>query len=170
MLNPHHPDCVCGCNDEHSDYSRYYAPYEAALDTPEPESKILVPFGPIYPKLSTTVAKFRKIENPTPEQRQAHGDAVGEAIRALQRSELQRELPSFAFRGASGTWHNNSDGSVGRAVAQQHRSALLSYPDKVRRGRSPETWQAMYEAAMREKRGELPVEEDRFARIERLYG
>ena len=113
---------------------------------------LLSPFGPIYPSLGATVAKYRKLDTPSPEQRRAHGDAVAAAIRALQKQELQRELPSFKPSCPSGTWHNNADGSVGRAVAQQQRNALLAYPAKVRKARTDCEWQAMYARAMREKR------------------
>jgi hypothetical protein len=109
------------------------------------------PFGPVYPHLPTC-AKFRKIANPTPEQKRAHGDAVSAAIRALQRAALARELPTIKPRCASGTWHNNADGSVGKAIREQHRRALLAYPDAVRRARTHDEWQAMYDAAMAEKR------------------
>lgn len=48
------------------------------------------PFGPDYPNLGPGVAKFRRIKNPTPEQRRAHGQAVGAAIRALNKRAAQQ--------------------------------------------------------------------------------
>jgi hypothetical protein len=110
------------------------------------------PFGPDYPKLGAAVAKWRKIANPSPAQKQAHGDAVSAAIRALQRAALARELPTIRPSCSSGTWHNNGDGSVGRAVADQHRRALLACPDAIRRARTAAEWQSLYDEAMAEKR------------------
>jgi hypothetical protein len=116
-------------------------------------------FGPNYPQLGPAVAKFRKIANPTAAQRRAHGDAVSTAVRELQRRELQRELPTIKPRCVSGTWCNggdyadgHADGGVGRAIAAQQRRALLACPDQERRRRPASVWQAMYEAAMVEKR------------------
>jgi hypothetical protein len=52
---------------------------------------------------------------------------------------------------ASRTWH--SDGrAISAAIRQQHEAALLSYPDYVRRRRTPMEWHALYKAAMDEKR------------------
>ncbi len=45
-------------------------------------------YGPVYPDLGASVAKFRRIKNPTREQRAAHADAIEKAIRAKQRSAL----------------------------------------------------------------------------------
>lgn len=115
-------------------------------------TEILNSFGPLYPALGAAVAKFRRIESPTWEQKQAHGEAVEKAIRALQRTELQRELPSFQPRCASGTWHNAADGKVGEAVRAQNNARLLTHPGKVRRERADITWRIMYEDAMDEKR------------------
>ena len=108
--------------------------------------------GPEYPSLGATVAKYRKIQNPTAEQRRAHGDAVSAAIRALQQRESQRTLPRIAPLCASGTWHNNADGSVGRAIREQQQRALLAHVGEIRRKRTPAEWQSMYEDAMHDKR------------------
>jgi hypothetical protein len=113
--------------------------------------------GLLYPDLGASVAKFRRIENPTREQRVAHADAIEKAIRAKQKQELQRELPSIRCRCASGTWHNgyiDANGRVvpsdkiGPAVREQQRNALLAYPDYVRRNRTSAEWERLYEAAM----------------------
>jgi hypothetical protein len=109
------------------------------------------PFGPTYPALGASVAKYRKIANPTAAQRRAHGDAIGAAIRALQRAELQRELPSFRPSCASGTWHNNADGKVGEAMRAKHHAALLAAPGNERCARTDMEWRDKYRAAMREK-------------------
>ncbi len=109
-----------------------------------------------YPSLPG-LEKFRKIKHPTPEQRQVHGEAVEIAIRALQASELQCRFlprgwssPPIKPRCVSGTWRNDGD-KIAQAIRQQHRAALLAYPERVRRRRSAAQWRAMYEQAMREK-------------------
>ena len=114
-------------------------------------SYILEPFGPLYPDLGASVAKFRRIENPTREQRVAHADAIEKAILAKQRQALQREVPSIPASCESGTWHNNADGKVGAAIRQQHRTALFAYVDTVRRERTPKQWEKLYKEAMKEK-------------------
>lgn len=115
-------------------------------------SALLAPFGPLYPALGASVARFRKIDNPT--ALQAHGAEVERAIRALQRQELQRVLPSIAPSCASGTWHNNADGSIGRSLRERQRAALLRCPEQIRKKRLPHEWQKLYEQAMKEKHGE----------------
>jgi len=107
--------------------------------------------GPLYPKLGTSVAKFRKIKSPTAAQRQAHGDAVHAAMLALQRRALQRELPSIAPSCASRTWHADGD-AIHKAVRQQQHRELMSWPDRIRRARTAQEWQRLYDEAMRTKR------------------
>jgi len=127
---------------------------------------VYMPKGnPPYPKLGETVAKFRRINNPTREQRQAHGEAVEEAFRALQRRELQRELPSFKPSCASGTWHNGGDyadghanGKLGEAIRNQQETALrkpqfLSPSGPRNRARTDWEWREAYIEAMKEKHG-----------------
>jgi hypothetical protein len=111
-------------------------------------------FGPTYPAFSARVAKFRRIPRNklTAAQRAEYATAIEEEIRAKQRAELQRELPSFKPSCSSGTWHNNADGKVGQAVRDQHRRMVLSWPDKIRKARKPHEWAALYDAAMRAKR------------------
>ena len=110
--------------------------------------------GPIYPKLGWAVAKFRKIPriSLTPAQRDAYSATLVTAIAALQRAELQRELPSIRPHCASGTWHNNADGKISEAIRAQQRAALLAYPDKVRRARTQQEWRELYQRAMQDKR------------------
>jgi hypothetical protein len=91
--------------------------------TKEPP-KVPEPFGPLYPNLGASVAKWRKIKNPTPEQREAHGRAIEEAIRALQRRD------------------------IGAALRAQQSRALLAFPEKVRRERTPVEWRDLYANAM----------------------
>ena len=111
------------------------------------------PGNPPYPALGAQVAKFRKIprDRLTDAQKQAYSDAIRSAVLSLQRSELQRELPSFKPRCASGTWHTTGE-AIHEAVRRQQHAALLAYPDKVRRARTDCEWAEMYEEAMKEKR------------------
>ena len=114
---------------------------------------------PPYPDLGPTVAKFRRLAskglaNMLVTDRRAYADAIETAIRAKQRQELQRELPSRRSNSASGTYHNNG-AKIHAAIRQQQRAELLAYPDKVRRERKPEKWKEMYEEAMKEKRERL---------------
>ncbi len=118
------------------------------------------PFGPLYPDLGASVAKFRRIKNPTWEQRQAHGEAVEQAIRALQRQAMARATPTIPPSCASGTWHNggdyangHADGSVGKAIRAKHRASLLACPEKVRKARTDAEWRKMYIKAMKAKHG-----------------
>jgi hypothetical protein len=108
---------------------------------------VLTEYGPLYPKLGSSVAKYRRI--PRGAFLRAYGDAVHAAIRALQRSELRRELPSFAPRCASRTWHTDGD-SIHKAVQQQQHRALVSSPDKIRRDRTPAEWERLYTEAMKQ--------------------
>jgi hypothetical protein len=141
-----------------------------AKDKDQMSSLTTAPFGPAYPVLG--LAKFRKIKQPSPEQRRAHGEAVGEAIRALQKRELQRELPEIRPSCASGTWHNNGDGKVGEAVRAQHRAALLAWPGKVRSSRTEAQWQTMYQQAMADKNrnGETPAMGGAMTKVMRVVG
>lgn len=113
------------------------------------------PFGPLYPLMGPTVAKFRKMSRNGPltaDQRAAYSAAIVGKVLALQRAEATRTLPAVQPRCASGTWHNNGDGAIGAAVREQQRRALAACPDAIRRARTPRQWQAMYDAAMKEKR------------------
>jgi len=112
--------------------------------------------GPPYPKLGAAVARFRKIPRGqlTSGQKRAYSDALVKAVLALQRSELQRELPSFRPRCASGTWHTTG-AAIEEAIREQHRNALLACPEQVRKARTPGKWAELYDAAMKEKRKRL---------------
>lgn len=114
--------------------------------------------GPEYPReLGATVAKFRRkaakkrtIFLLSKAERDEWADAIEKSIRAKQRAALQRELPSHNCGCASGT--NYSDGrKISEAVRQQHLTALLAYPGKVRRERTAREWEKLYEAAMKEQ-------------------
>lgn len=110
-------------------------------------------FGPEYPNMGPRVAKFRRIPKRklTAAQKREYAEAIETKILSLQRQSLQRELPTFKPRCPSGTWHNNADGKIGKAIREQQRNALLAYPEQARRARTPQQWQDMYEAAMAEK-------------------
>ena len=89
--------------------------------------------------------------------RHAYGLAVETAIRALQRSELQRELPTHNCHCASGTNHN-SGAAILKAMQTKPRAALAAAPSQERRAREPHVWQRMYDEAMAEKRArEMPL-------------
>jgi hypothetical protein len=117
---------------------------------------ILGEFGPVYPDLGPSVAKYRRaakagLASLSKAQRHAYADAIEKAIRAKQRAALQRELPSHRVSCTSGTNHNDGT-AIDAAIRQQHRSALQAYVSKVRRDRTPQQWSDMYEKAMAEKR------------------
>ena len=110
--------------------------------------------GPAYPDLGNTVAKYRRmatkagsISQMLPFDRQAYGEAVEKAIRAKQRSELMRELPSHPCPCASGTYHNTGE-AIDRAMKAKHRAAALAAPAQERRARKPPEWERLYRAAM----------------------
>jgi hypothetical protein len=74
--------------------------------------------NPDYPNLAG-LDRYRRASNP---DRREYGQAVLAAIRALQRRELARELPSHPCPCASGVW--DSDGhAILRAVRAQNRRA-----------------------------------------------
>jgi hypothetical protein len=121
-----------------------------------PENNI-GPRNPEYPKkLGATVSKYRAmardgLQSLDKAQRHAYGEAVGKAIRALQCTELLRALESTPRTNcASGTLHTTGE-AIHAAVLEQQRNKLLAYPGKVRRERTPEQWQSLYNKAMQEK-------------------
>jgi hypothetical protein len=77
---------------------------------------------PKYPNLGATVAKHRRLNDTSYDGQKAYGQAVNAAIRALQRSALNRELPSHQSPCASGTWHSEGK-DILKAIRAQHRSA-----------------------------------------------
>lgn len=115
-------------------------------------------FGPTYPALPASVAKHRRraaaaggVAAMDRKLRREYGAAVGEAIRALQRSELRRASPPGRNpRCASGTAYTTGK-EIHEAIRRQHRAALASYPDFERRNRPPDVWWSMYRSAMKEK-------------------
>lgn len=120
---------------------------------------VIIPeaFGPIYPELPAA-KKFRAMAASAGAVaamdralRQAYGEAVEIAIRAKQRAELQRELPTHNCHCASGTNHNDGR-AISAAMRAKHRAALAACPSQVRRARSADEWRKMYAEAMAEKR------------------
>jgi len=158
MLNPHHPECVCGCNDPQPEPDCDEWQPEPTLETPRSAGmKILDPFGPEYPRdLGATVAKFRRLTRRglgklTCEDRRAYGNAVSAAIRSKQRSQWSRVTSSPRPYCASGTAY--SDGrDISAAIRRQHVSALQAYVAAVRRNRTDKEWRDLYGRAMKEKR------------------
>lgn len=119
--------------------------------------KLEEPFGPLYPDLGSGVAKYRRMAVGAgglmamdKAMRNSYGEAVEKAIRAKQRSELQRELPSHPVHCASGTNHSDG-GAIHEAIRRRQRAALLACPAQYRRDRPDHVWREMYEEAMAEK-------------------
>jgi hypothetical protein len=107
-------------------------------------------FGPLYPALPSVKKHRAPLASLTREARQAYGAAVEKAIRALQRSELQREFPEHRCHCASGTNHNDGR-EISKAMRAKQRAALQASVAKERRERTPAQWQAMYDEAMADK-------------------
>lgn len=106
------------------------------------------PFGPVYNLESASLKKFRRAGVIS----KAYGEAVEQAVLASQRAALNRAAPSLSRPNcASRTYHNNG-ADIDKAVKAQQRAALAACPSQVRRARSAAVWQAMYDAAMAEKR------------------
>jgi hypothetical protein len=121
-------------------------------------------YGPIYPDLGRTVAKFRRkakdgLKHLSVFEREAYGDAVSERIRALQKNELASVLAVRTFRSnsASGTFANSGE-AVHAAVREQQRKELDAYPSYIRRNRDPQKVREEYEAVIAEKRARLEAE------------
>lgn len=106
------------------------------------------PFGPFYPDLGATVAEFRRkanlvgsIKEMLPNDRRAYADAIEKAIRAKHRTLHMRPTPS-----------ENNPEPLGIKRLAMLNTQLLACPAKERAARTPEQWQAMYDAAMKVKR------------------
>ena len=107
-------------------------------------------YGPIYPELPS-VAKYRRIAEPTMEDKRAHGEAVHKAILALQRSELMRVIASTGCPCVSGTFKADGDAILAHVKAF-HKRAFAAAVEKDRRERKDEEIIEAYERAMAEKR------------------
>ena len=113
---------------------------------------------PPYNIESATLKKFRRnakdgLATWSKWERHLYGAAVEQAVLAKQRSEFMRALPPMrAPYCASGSWVPTNRGAVGDEIRRQHRTSLLNCPAQVRRERTPEQWQKMYDEAMKEKR------------------
>jgi hypothetical protein len=114
-------------------------------------------FGPEYDVESAALKKARKAAREgllslSKTERQAYGTAVSDAVRASQRASLRRAgKPVGNPNCASRTAHNTGE-AIHNAVRAQHRAALLACPARIRKARTADQWQAMYDAAMQEKR------------------
>jgi len=126
------------------------AAIEAPIAPPTPVVALAPPpCGPDYPKsLGAAVDKFRRksragLADLTAAERRDYGNAVGKAIRALQRSELYACLKPAApcARGDL----------IGKARANALRGALLACPAQIRRARTDAVWASMYAETMAEK-------------------
>jgi hypothetical protein len=114
-------------------------------------------FGPEYDVESAALKKARKaaregLTSLSKAERQAYGTAVSDAVRASQRAGLRRAGETMPNPNcASRTAHNTGE-AIHNAVRAQQRAALLACPSQIRKARKPAEWQAMYDAAMQEKR------------------
>jgi hypothetical protein len=118
-------------------------------------------YGPEYNVTSAKLKKFRAtarngLSSLDKDQRHAYGMAVSEAIRAMQRSELnaacigpKNPRPNCA----SGTTHTTGK-AISEAIRDQQRHALLAYPDQQRRKRTDDELRYMYKQAMAKKQQE----------------
>lgn len=122
------------------------------VETCEPSAwPVLAEFGPAYPALP--IAKHRRMKDPDADQRRVHGEAVCEAIRALQRRELQRELPSHKAPCASGTWETHG-AKINAAIRRQHAARLQADANADRARRTDDEIRKAYAAAMAERRAQ----------------
>ena len=117
------------------------------------ENVICEPFGPMYPELPS-VAKFRRMRDPDPRE---YGQAVREAVRTLQRQELERiakrgYLAGYKAPCASGTWHTSGP-KIRKAIREQHRAQLQAQANAERRNRSDQMLRELYLEAMKHKTG-----------------
>lgn len=116
----------------------------------------LTEHGPTYAISSAALVKHRTkaregLAALSRDERQTYGLAVETAIRAAQAAQCRRHgEPDHRSPSASGTWHNDG-AAIHKAVAAQQRTALLAYPSQVRKARSPDEWQRLYDAAMTAK-------------------
>lgn len=113
---------------------------------------------PLYPNIPGA-AKFRKIANPTREQRIAHATVIENTIRALQVKELARELPEIKPACASGTFINNG-AELHEHLVRQRRAALARVPDQERAKRTDRELIAQYEAHMAAQRTRQAAEQE----------
>ena len=118
--------------------------------------KLTAKYGPLYPDMGQGVAKFRTIakkcggvQKMSEADRWAYGSAIEKKILAMQRSELQRELPEHKVNCASGC---ASPDGVGDHMRRKQRAALAACPGMERRARTDQQWREMYEQAMADKR------------------
>lgn len=110
------------------------------------------PFGPVYPEMGNTVAKFRRMAA-------AAGSvaAMDPALRREYGAAVEREIHAknnawWRAGGALKVPPAPKRGDVGAAIRAAHRAALASCPAQDRAKRSVAAIEAAYEAAMAEKR------------------
>jgi len=139
------------------------------VHVPEVYGPVFVPksFGPEYDIESAALKKFRRmarkgLSHLSTDERRAYGAAVEAATLARQRAFLKSHgeaepRPSCA----SGTWHTTGE-AISAAIRSQHKAALAACPSRERRARTPQQWQAMYAAAMTEKRQRKTGNRQRF--------
>jgi hypothetical protein len=119
-------------------------------------------FGPAYTIESATLRAMRRkaskgLDKLPAKDRRAYADAVEAAVRSAQRASLKRAAgPEHRSPSASGTFYSRG-ADIHRAIRQQQERALLAYPGAVRRARTPQQWQSLYDQAMAAKRRRLAL-------------
>ena len=116
------------------------------------------PGNPPYPAMPS-LAKFRRMAESAGGvmamdrfARQQYGEAVEQAIRGLQRTELLGRIKAEAKpQCASGSFANTAEG-IEKAVRGRIAAALASAARRDREGRSDALVQELYDQAMRIKR------------------
>jgi hypothetical protein len=107
---------------------------------------------PAYPHLPG-VAKFRRIARSeiTLAQKIAYSNAIRDAVLALQRKELQRELSEIRPSCASRTWATTGEEIEKRSSPNSGRP-FLAAPDQIRCARTDRDLIEQYEQIMVAKR------------------
>jgi hypothetical protein len=112
--------------------------------------------GPVFDVNGAGLARWRKstrdgLGSITRAERRAYGQAVEDAVLAMQARQFIREACEANTRPncASGSW----DEFPGDAVRRQQAAALAACPAKERAARSPHEWESAYCEAMRTRAG-----------------
>jgi hypothetical protein len=135
--------------DAHSSFAAAAEPVQAVLPAADA-------FGPTYPALASC-AKFRRMRDPSAEQRKAHGEAVMAGIRSLQAGELARETKTHRPNCPSRSAETTGKGIM-KAVQRQHASQLQAGANADRARRTDAQIIEAYAEAMAEKRQREAVE------------
>ena len=123
---------------------------KSSLDCPEGQH------GNPYDVTGAGLARWRKatksgLASITLAERRAYGQAVEDAVLAMQRRQFIREACEAETRPncASGSW----DEHPGDAVRRQQAAALAACPGRERAARTPHEWECAYCEHMRQQCG-----------------